>query len=101
MSQRCHSRPVNVAADSWRMQTRAEMPVADDDQTEDTPADELLRVFEVQAREQAASSHELAGLLMDRCQDIETAMKRHIVRSDQSKKLEDLEGRTFGQLLGM
>jgi hypothetical protein len=38
---------------------------------------------------------------MDRCQDIEAAMKRHIARSDQTKNLEDLDGRTFGQLLGM
>ena len=51
--------------------------------------------------EMQSSSHELAGRLMDRCQSIETLMKLHINRSDKSKKLKDLEGKTFGQLLGM
>ena len=48
-----------------------------------------------------ASMHELAGLLLDRCQTIENGMRRHIVRVDRPRKLEDLEGKTFGQLLEM
>jgi hypothetical protein len=48
-----------------------------------------------------ASSEELAGELMNRCQTIETLMKLHIVRSDATKTLESLDGRTFGQLLQM
>jgi len=53
------------------------------------------------AREMNASSQELGGELMERCQTIETLMKLHIVRSDERKTLEGLEGRTFGQLLQM
>ena len=40
-------------------------------------------------------------MLLDRCQTIETGMKRHIVRVDKTRKLEELEGKTFGQLLQM
>jgi len=64
--------------------------MADDDH-----ADHIL------SDERESSSQELAGRLIDRCQDIEAAMRRHIVRSRQDKTLEDLHERTFGQLLDM
>lgn len=61
----------------------------------------LREALKSMAREMNASSQELAGQIMERCQTIESLMKLHIVRSDPTKTLEQLEKRTFGQLLQM
>ncbi len=58
-------------------------------------------MFAAAAEEMQASPHELAGRLLARSQGIETQMKLYITRSDQATKLESLEGKTFGQLLGI
>ncbi len=61
----------------------------------------LNRLLKPMLEEMQSSSHELAGKLMDRCQSIEALMKLHITRNNSTKKLNNLEGKTFGQLLGM
>src|SRR5713226_6975308 len=61
----------------------------------------IQKMFAAAAEEMQASPHELAGRLLARSQGIETQMKLYITRSDQATKLESLEGKTFGQLLGI
>jgi hypothetical protein len=51
------------------------------------------------AAEMQASPHELAGLLLQRAQVIETQMMLYIVSCDSSKTIESLERSSFGQVL--
>ena len=60
------------------------------------PPDPMLAAM---VEEMQASHQELAGRILARAQAIETQMKFHITRRDKTKKFEDLEGKTFGQLL--
>jgi hypothetical protein len=62
-------------------------------------SNELENALAAIAEEMNLSLHELAGRLLENCQKVETLMMLHIVRVGPKKTLDELERKTFGQLL--